>query len=90
MPRRIRRKFSAEEKADAGRMVHQVGNLAKVARADCLTQLRSAVSVSQRLTGDWFRGRRSRESRDGTVERREVSRTLRPRTPPVPRGTEGR
>ena len=38
MPRRIRRKFSAEEKADAVRMVHEVGNLAKVARDLDLTE----------------------------------------------------
>ncbi len=45
MPRRKRRKFSAEEKADAVRMVREVGNLAKVARDLDLTEtaLRSWV-----------------------------------------------
>jgi len=38
MPRRKRREFSAEEKADAVRMVRQVGNLAKVARDLDLTE----------------------------------------------------
>ena len=32
MPRRKRRKFTPEQKADAVRMVREVGNLAKVAR----------------------------------------------------------
>lgn len=45
MPRRRRRKFSAEEKADAVRMVREVGNLAQVARDLDLTEtaLRSWV-----------------------------------------------
>ena len=45
MPRRERRKFTAEEKADAVRMVREVGNLAKVARDLDLTEtaLRSWV-----------------------------------------------
>ncbi len=45
MPRRKRRKFSCEEKADAVRMVGEVRNLAKVARDLDLTEtaLRSWV-----------------------------------------------
>ena len=45
MPRRKRRKFTREEKADAVRMVREVGNLAKVARDLDLTEtaLRSWV-----------------------------------------------
>ncbi len=45
MPRRKRRKFTLEEKADAVRMVREVGNLAKVARDLDLTEtaLRSWV-----------------------------------------------
>ena len=45
MPRRKRRLFSAEEKADAVRMVREVGNLAEVARGLDLTEtsLRSWV-----------------------------------------------
>ena len=45
MPRRKRRQFSSEEKADAVRMVREVGNLAKVARDLDLTEtaLRSWV-----------------------------------------------
>ena len=45
MPRRKRRKFTPEEKADAVRMVREVGNLAKVARDLDLTEtaLRSWV-----------------------------------------------
>ena len=38
MSRRKRRKFSVEEKADAVRMVREVGNLAQVARDLDLTQ----------------------------------------------------
>ena len=38
MPRRKRRKFTPEEKADAVRMVREVGNLAKVARDLDLTE----------------------------------------------------
>ncbi len=38
MPRRKRRKFSAEQRADAVRMVREVGNLAKVARDLDLTE----------------------------------------------------
>jgi len=38
MPRRKRREFSVEERADAVRLVHQVGNLAKVARDLDLTE----------------------------------------------------
>jgi transposase len=38
MPRRKRRVFSPEEKADAVRMVREVGNLAKVARDLELTE----------------------------------------------------
>lgn len=49
MPRRKRRKFSAEEKADAVRMVREVGNLAKVARDLDLTEtaLRSWVKQAE-------------------------------------------
>ena len=45
MPQRKRRKFTPEEKADAVRMVREVGNLAKVARDLDLTEtsLRSWV-----------------------------------------------
>ena len=32
MPKRARRKFTPQQKADAVRLVHQVGNLSKVAR----------------------------------------------------------
>ena len=38
MPRRSRRKYTAEQKADAVRMVREVGNLAKVARDLDLTE----------------------------------------------------
>ncbi len=38
MPRRKRRKFTPEQKADAVRMVREVGNLAKVARDLDLTE----------------------------------------------------
>jgi transposase len=38
MPRRKRRKFTAEEKADAVRLVREVGNLAQVARDLDLTE----------------------------------------------------
>ncbi len=38
MTRRKRRKFSDEQKADAVRMVHEIGNLAKVARDLDLTE----------------------------------------------------
>jgi transposase len=38
MPRRKRRSFTAEEKADAVRLVREVGNLAKVARDLDLTE----------------------------------------------------
>lgn len=38
MPRRKRRKFTPEEKADAVRLVREVGNLAKVARDLDLTE----------------------------------------------------
>ena len=38
MPQRKRRKFTAEQKADAVRMVREVGNVAKVARDLDLTE----------------------------------------------------
>ncbi len=38
MPKRKRRKFTPEQKADAVRMVREVGNLAKVARDLDLTE----------------------------------------------------
>jgi len=38
MPKRKRRKFSPEEKADAVRLVREVGNLSKVARDLDLTE----------------------------------------------------
>ncbi len=47
MPRRKRRTFSPEEKADAVRMVREVGNLAKVARDLDLTQTSLANWVKQ-------------------------------------------
>lgn len=49
MPRRKRRSFTDEEKADAVRMVREVGNLAKVARDLDLTEtaLRHWVKQSE-------------------------------------------
>ena len=47
MPRRKRRKFSPEEKADAVRMVREVGNLAKVARDLELTESALRCWVTQ-------------------------------------------
>jgi len=49
MPRRNRRNYTPEQKADAVRMVREVGNLAKVARDLDLTQsaLRSWVKQAE-------------------------------------------
>ncbi len=52
MPRRKRRKFSPEEKADAVRKVCEVGNLAKVARDLDLTETALRSWVKQADIGE--------------------------------------
>ena len=47
MPKRKRRSFTAEQKADAVRMVREVGNLAEVARRLDLTESSLARWVKQ-------------------------------------------
>ena len=72
MPKRKRRKFTPEQKADAVRMVREVGNLAKVARDLELTETSLRNWVKQADIDD---GRGPKEAL--TSDEREELRRLR-------------
>jgi len=73
MPRRARRKYTPEQKADAVRMVREVGNLAQVARDLDLTEasLRHWIQQAEIDEG------RGAEGALTTVEREELRRLRR-------------
>lgn len=78
MPRRNRRKFTAEQKADAVRMVRKVGNLAKVARDLDLTEtsLRNWVKQADIDEGRGPDGALTSEEREELTRLRRENRTL--------------
>jgi transposase len=78
MPRRKRRKFTAEQKADAVRLVREVGNLAKVARDLDLTEtsLRSWVTQAEIDEGRGREGDLTSEEREELRRLRRENRTL--------------
>ncbi len=78
MPRRTRRKFTAEQKADAVRMVRKVGNLAKVARDLDLSEnsLRNWVKQADIDEGHGPDGALTSEEREELRRLRREVRTL--------------
>jgi transposase len=78
MSRRNRRKFTAEQKADAVRMVRKVGNLAKVARDLDLTEtsLRNWVQQADIDEGRGPDGALTSEEREELTRLRREVRTL--------------
>jgi len=78
MARRNRRKYTAEQKADAVRMVREVGNLAKVARDLDLTEssLRNWVKLADIDEGHGPEGALTTEERDELRRLRRENRRL--------------
>lgn len=78
MPQRKRRRFTAEQKADAVRLVREVGNLAKVARDLDLTEtsLRSWVKQADVDEGRGPEGALTSEEREELRRLRRENRTL--------------
>ena len=78
MPRRQRRKFTVEQKADAVRMVREVGNLAQVARDLELTEtsLRNWVKQADIDEGRGPNGALTTEERAELRRLRRENRTL--------------
>ena len=78
MPQRKRRRFTAEQKADAVRLVREVGNLAKVARDLDLTEtsLRSWVKQADVDEGRGAEGALTSEEREELRRLRRENRTL--------------
>jgi transposase len=78
MPRRKRRKYTAEQKADAVRMVREVGNLAQVARDLDLTEssLRNWVTQAEIDEGRGPDGALTSDEREELRRLRRENRTL--------------
>jgi transposase len=78
MPRRNRRKYTPEQKADAVRMVHEAGNLSKVARDLDLTEssLRNWVKQAEIDAGRGPEGALTSEEREELRRLRRQVHTL--------------
>lgn len=78
MARRKRRKYTPEQKADAVRLVREVGNLSKVARDLELTEtsLRSWVKQAEIDAGQGPQGALTTEERDELRRLRRENHTL--------------
>ena len=78
MPRRQRRSYTPEQRADAVRMVREVGNLAKVARDLDVTEsaLRNWVSQAKIDEGEGPEGGLTSDEREELRRLRRENRTL--------------